>query len=134
MRHVIAVGTDRDARRTAKVASEKGKIEGRRKGDDSSQDRHDSPVRHIRLDLRVAELATDEPLEREHGVGRVNDRLPLRGETDETLAMLRERDNRGCCPRTLGVLNHLRRLALHDGDAGICRAKINTDNGALGEM
>ena len=88
----------------------------------------------VRLDLGVAELTTNKTLEREDGVRRVDDGLTLRGQTHETLSVLRERDDRGRCPRTLGVLNHLRRLALHDGDAGICRAKINANNGALGEM
>ena len=89
-----------------------------------------SPVSRVRLDLGVAELTTNETLEREDGVRRVDDGLPLGGETDEALTVLRERDDRRCCPRTLSILNHLRRLALHNGDAGICCTKINTDDGA----
>ena len=84
----------------------------------------------ILLNLSVAELATNETLEREDGVGGVDDGLPLRWQTDETLPVLRERDDRRCCPRTLRVLNHLRRLALHNGDAGICCSKVDTDDGA----
>ena len=84
----------------------------------------------VRLDLRITKLTTNETLEREHGVRRVDDGLTFRGQTDETLSVLRERDDRGGRPRTFGVLNHLRRLALHNGDAGICCTKINTDDGA----
>ena len=85
---------------------------------------------HIRLKLLVLELTTNETLEREHGVGRVDDRLPFCGKADKTLPMLRESDYRWCCPGTLGVLNHLRSLPLHDGDAGICCSKVNTNDGA----
>ena len=83
----------------------------------------------VRLDLRITKLTTDETLKREDGVRRVDDGLTFRGQTDETLSVLRERDDRGCRPRTLGVLNHLRGLPLHNGDAGICCSKVNTDNG-----
>ena len=101
---------------------------------ESANEKRYSPVGRILLHLRVVELTTNETLECKDGVGRVDDCLTLRRETDETFTVLRESDHRGCCPRTLGVLNHLRRLALHDGDTGICRAKINADNGALGKM
>ena len=86
-------------------------------------------MRGVLLHLRVVELATNETLEREYGVGRVDDRLPFCGKADKTLPMLRERNYRWCCPGTLGVLNHLRGLPLHNGDAGICCSKVNTDNG-----
>ena len=78
-----------------------------------------SPVSRVRLDLGVAELTTNETLEREDGVRRVDDGLPLGGETDEALTVLRERDDRRCCPRTLSIFDHLRRLALHNGDTGV---------------
>ena len=91
--------------------------------------RDDSPVLCVFLDLLILVLTTDETLEREDGVRRVDDGLTLRGQTDETLSVLRERDDRGCRPRTFGVLNHLRRLALHNGDAGICCSKVDTDDG-----
>ena len=84
----------------------------------------------VLLNLSIVELTTNETLEREDGVGRVDDRLPLSWQSDETLPMFRERDDRRCCPRTLRVLNHLRRLALHNGDAGICCSKVDTDDWA----
>lgn len=88
------------------------------------------PVLRVVLHLSIAELASNETLEGEDSVGRVDDSLTLRRETDEALAVLGERDDRRCCPGTLGVLDHPRSLALHDGNARICRTKINTDNGA----
>ena len=84
----------------------------------------------VLLNLSIVELTTNETLERKDGVGRVDDGLPLGWQSHETLPVLRERDDRWCCPCTLRVLNHLRRLAFHNGDAGICCSKVDTDYGA----
>ncbi len=91
-------------------------------------------MRGILLNLSVVKLTTNETLERENGVGRVDDGLPLGWQTDEALPMLREGNDRRCCPRTLRVLDHLRRLALHDGDAGICCSKVDTNDGAYARV
>lgn len=72
---------------------------------------------HVGLHLFVVELPANETLERKDGVGSVHDGLPFCGETDETLAMLCEGDDRRRCPCTLGILNHARGLSLHYGDA-----------------
>lgn len=74
------------------------------------------PVLLVRLDLLVLELTTDEILEDEDGVLVVDNRLTLRRETDETLAVLGERNDGGCRPVALCVLNDTGDLALHDGD------------------
>ena len=88
------------------------------------------PVLHVILDLLVREFTTNQTLETEDGVRRVDDGLTLRGETDETFAVLRESDNRGGRARTLGVLNHTRRLALHHGHTRVGRPKVNADDRA----
>ena len=85
---------------------------------------------HIRLDLRVAELTTNQPLEREDSVRAVHDSLTFCGETNETLAVLGEGDDGRCRARTLGVLNHTRRLALHHGHTRVGRPKVNADDRA----
>ena len=85
---------------------------------------------HIGLDFWVLELTTNQSLESEDCVVRVHDSLTLSRQTNQSLAMFRERNDRRCCPCTLGVLNHSRRLALHDGDARICRSQVNTDDGS----
>ena len=91
----------------------------------------DSPVGSIGLDLLVIRLTTNETLESEDGVGRVDDGLALGGETDETLAVLGESDDGRRCPCTLGVLDDSGSFALHDSDAGVCCTQVNTDNGAV---
>ena len=56
-----------------------------------------------------------------------DNRLALRGLSDEKFAILAEGDNGRRRPPALGVLDHLGSLALHHGDAGVCRAKIDAD-------
>ena len=55
----------------------------------------DSPMRGVLLNLRVVELATNETLEREDGVGRVDDRLPFCGKADKTFTVLSEATTEG---------------------------------------
>lgn len=66
------------------------------------------PVLHVVLDLLVFKLATDQSLKAEDSIRRVDNCLPLGRETDETLSVLRESHNRGCCPGTLRVLDDAR--------------------------
>ena len=54
----------------------------------------------ILLDLGVAELASDETLGSEQGVFGVDNGLTLRGDTNETLALLCETNNRWGCTST----------------------------------
>jgi len=86
------------------------------------------PVLHVILHLFVVELPTDQTLEGGDGVLRVHNCLSLSREANETLAVLGERDDRGCCPCTFGVLDDAGSLALHDGDARVGRSQVNTDN------
>jgi hypothetical protein len=84
----------------------------------------------IVLHLLVRELTTNETLEGENGVCRVDDGLAFSGQTDKTFAMLGEGDDGGCCPLTLSVLDDTRSLALHDGDARVGRTQVDTNDGA----
>jgi hypothetical protein len=60
-------------------------------------------------------------------VFRIGHRLALGRLADQTFAVVRERDHRGRRAGAFGVLDHLGRLAVHDGDAGIRGAKVDTD-------
>lgn len=93
-------------------------------------DKLEWPVLLVRLDLLVLELTTDETLEAEDGVLGVDNRLTLRRETDETLAVLGECDHGGRRPVALRVLNDSGSLALHDGDTRVCCTQVNADDGA----
>lgn len=84
---------------------------------------------HVILHLFVAELPTNQTLEGGDGVLRVHDRLSLSREANETLAVLGERDDGGCCPCTFRVLDDTGSLALHDGYARVGRSQVDTDNG-----
>ena len=84
---------------------------------------------HVILHLLVVELPTNQAFEGEDGVLRVHDRLSLGREPNETLAMLGERDDGGCCPCAFRVLDDTGSLALHDGDAGVGRSQVDTNNG-----
>ena len=85
---------------------------------------------HVVLHLFVAELSTNQTLEGKDCVLRVHNCLSFSGQANKTLAMLGERDNRGCCPCSFGVLNDAGSLALHDGDARVGRSQVNADNRA----
>ena len=89
-----------------------------------------APVLGIVLNLLVRELTTNETLEGEDGVCRVDDGLALSGQTNKTFAVLGEGDNGGCCSLTLGILDDTRSLALHDSDARVGRTQVDTNDGA----
>ena len=86
------------------------------------------PVFHVVLHLLVAELPTNQTLKSEDGVLRVHNCLSFSRQTNKTLAMLGERDDGGRCPCSFRVLDDAGSLALHDGDARVGRAQVNTDN------
>jgi NAD-specific glutamate dehydrogenase len=92
------------------------------------------PVLHVILHLLVVVLTTDQSLEGEHGILRIDNSLSLGRKTNETFAVLCERDDGGCCPCTFSVLDNARSLALHDRNTGVGRAQVNTDNGACGVL
>ena len=85
---------------------------------------------HVLLNFWVLELSTDETLEGKDCVVGVDNGLTLCWQTNETFAVFCERDHRGSCPCTLSVFNDPRRLALHNGDARICRSQIDSNHGS----
>ena len=63
-------------------------------------------------------------LDGENRLRRVRDGLTFRQGTDQTFAILRERDDRRSRPRAFGVRNHHGFAVFHDGHAGIGSTKI----------
>jgi hypothetical protein len=86
------------------------------------------PVFHVVPHLLVLELSTNQTLEGKDGVLRVHNCLSFSRQTNKTLAMLGKRDDGGCCPCSFRVLDNAGSFTLHDGDARIGRAQVNTDN------
>jgi hypothetical protein len=79
----------------------------------------------ITLDNRVAELATDQTLGIEHGVGRVHGNLVLGSITNQTLGLVKGDVRRGGSV-TLVVGNDLHTVILPHTHAGIGGTKIDT--------
>ena len=77
-------------------------------------------------DLVVA--AAHEPLDREDGVLRVRDRLPLGDLADEDLAFLGEANHRRREPAAFLIRDHGGVAALHHRHDGVRRAEIDTDH------
>lgn len=84
----------------------------------------------VRLHFLVIELPADETLEPKDGVGGVDNTLSLGRKTDETLAVLGEGHDGRSRASTLRVFYHTRNLALHDGNARVCRAQVNANDWA----
>ena len=82
----------------------------------------------VLLDHRVGGVAPDQALDREEGVGRVGHRLALGRLANQALAVIQEGHHRRRGPDAFGVLDHLRRLAVHDRNARIRRAEVDADN------
>ena len=82
----------------------------------------------VLVDHRVVVAASDQALDREEGAFRVGHRLALGRLADEPLAVVGEGDDRRRRARPFGVLDDLRGLAVHDRDARIGRAEVDTDN------
>ena len=81
----------------------------------------------VLLDHRVVIAAADQALDREEGALRVGDRLALRRLADQPLAVAGEGDDRRRGARPFRVLDDFRVLAVHDRDARIGRAEVDTD-------
>ena len=79
--------------------------------------------RQIALDDVVFELAPDQPLDGEQGVGWIGDGLALGALADEHLAV-RERDDGRRRAVALGVLDHARLPPVHHGHARIRGAEV----------
>ena len=79
------------------------------------------------LGLRLFELATDEALDGVDGVGGVGDGLALGDLADESLALVREADDRRRCATALLVRHDLNRARLQDGHATVGRPQIYSD-------
>ncbi len=77
---------------------------------------------------RVIEIAADQALDGEEGVGRVRHRLATRRLTDEHFAAVLDRHDRRGRAVAFGVLDDLGVLAVHDGDARVGRAEVDADD------
>jgi hypothetical protein len=71
--------------------------------------------------------AADQALDGEDGVFGVGDGLPFGGLTHEAF-VVGEGDDGGRRPRPFGVFDDPRLAAIHDGDAGVCRAEVDTNH------
>jgi hypothetical protein len=83
---------------------------------------------HLDLFLDLVELAAHEALGREDGVLGIGDRLPLGHLADQALALVVDRHDggRGAVPLRIG--DDGRFAAFHDGDHGVGRSEIDTDD------
>ena len=86
----------------------------------------------VLLDHRVVVAPSDQALDRENGLLRIGDRLPLGGLSDQPFTIVGEGDNRGRGAHALRVLDHAGRLAFHHRDAGIGGAEVDADDLAHG--
>ncbi|EAV43575.1 putative NAD-specific glutamate dehydrogenase encoded in antisense gene pair with dnaKJ [Stappia aggregata IAM 12614] len=82
----------------------------------------------VLVDRRVGIPATDQALDREQGVGRVRDRLAFSRLADETLAIVGEGHHRRGGAGAFCVFNYFGILAVHDGDARVRRAEVDTND------
>ena len=80
------------------------------------------------LVLHLAHPAAHEALDREDGVLRVGDGLALGDLADESLAVLREADDRGRGAPAFGVRDDDRIAAFHDRDDGVRRPEIDAND------
>ena len=93
--------------------------------DDLVGDHFNVPLHH-----RVIELAADESLDGEQGVVGIGHRLALGGLADQHLALLGVSHDGRCGAITLGVLDNLGLVALHDGDTGVGGTQVDANNSA----
>ena len=82
----------------------------------------------VLLDGFFTKLAADEALDGEQRVGRVGDGLALGRRADQDLAIFHVGDDGRRGAGTLGVLDDLGGVALHDRDARVGGAQVNTDD------
>ena len=81
-----------------------------------------------RLTLTSSNFRPMKRLIEKHGVLGVRDRLPLRNLTDEPFAVLRQADHRRGQPGALLVHDHRGLPAFHDGDDGVRRAEVDSND------
>ena len=93
---------------------------------------HDLVRHHVDVALYdlVLELAADEALDGKQRVGRIGDGLTLGRLTHHHLTIFGESDDGRRGAVTLAVLENPCLATFHDGDAGIGRAQVDTDNSA----
>jgi hypothetical protein len=89
---------------------------------------HDLVRHHLHLLAYFVELAAHEPLDREDGVLRVGDRLPLGHLSDQPFAGLREGHDRWRQTSAFRIGDHDRFAALHHRDNGVRGAQVDTDD------
>ena len=80
------------------------------------------------LDGGIVEAAADQALHGKDGALRIGHRLALGRLADEALAVGGEGDDRRGGPPAFRILDDFRGLAVHDGDARIGRAQIDSDD------
>ena len=80
------------------------------------------------LHLTAAELPTDQPLDRKDRMLWIRDGLAFRDLPDEALPLVGDGDDGGSCPASLGVGDHHGVPAAHDGNAGVRRAQVNSND------
>ena len=99
--------------------------------------RHDGQVVAVPLDLVRDHLqffadlvvaASHEPLDRENRVLRIGNSLPLSDLPHQPFAGFGESDNRRRSPPTFFVRYNFRLSTLHNRDAGVGGAEVNSDN------
>ena len=76
---------------------------------------------------RIVVAPADQPLDGEDGVLGIGDALALGRLAHQDLARIGEGHDRRRRARALGVLDHLRLAAFHDGDARVGRSEIDAD-------
>jgi len=91
----------------------------------------DLQVLDIALDLLIGELTTNETLESEDSIGRVDNCLSLGGETNKTFAVLSESNDGWSSPVTLRVLDDLGSGTLHHGNTRVSGTQVNTDDWSI---
>ena len=82
----------------------------------------------VLLGQRIIKASADQALDCEQGVVRIGDSLTLGRLTDQTLIFLGECHNRRRGARTFRIFDDFGLAPIHDRDARIGCAKVNTDN------
>ena len=80
------------------------------------------------LNSRIAVCTTDQTFDRKEGLLRVGDGLAPCRHADQTFTTFSESNNGWRCACTFSVFNYLGILAVHNGDTGVCRTKVDTNN------
>ena len=82
----------------------------------------------ILLNFGIIKATTDQTLHGEERVLRICDGLAFGGSTHQNFTIVKIGDNRRRRTGAFAVFHHLDVIAFHDGDSGIRRAKVNTDD------